>query len=103
MARQPASGTFQRLEEVNRIYVREVGVHLKEKAGNALWDQLQQSGAMRHVLTHNAGIVDAKFLRIHPAWHQGLGERIQVGRTDADSFLEALERFADVALSVNGA
>jgi len=48
------------------------------------------------VLTHNAGVVDGKFLHRIANWPQRQGERIQVRRADADRFLDALEQFAAV-------
>jgi hypothetical protein len=98
VAKQPASSTFQRLDDTNDIYKAQVGVDLRQKAGQALWDELQQAAAIRHVLTHNNGVIDAKFLARQPGWPQPVGQRIQVRRMDVDSFLDALERFAVAVL-----
>jgi len=44
------------------------------------------------------GVIDDKFLARQPGWPQRLGERIQVRRTDVDSFVDALERFTAAVL-----
>lgn len=59
---------------------------------------IQHAAAIRHVLTHNAGVIDAKFLVLEPGWPQPVGERFQVQRADVDSLLNALKRFAAAVL-----
>lgn len=98
VTKQPSSTTFQRLDETNALYIAHVGVDLRQRAGQPLWDELQQAAAIRHVLVHNSGVIDGKFLDRQPGWPQRLGERIQVRRTDVDSFIDALERFTAAVL-----
>jgi hypothetical protein len=49
---------------------------------------------MRHVLVHNAGIVDARFLDRLPKWPQQTGQRIQIKKSDASGFVTLLEHVA---------
>jgi hypothetical protein len=98
VTKQPSSTTFQRLDETNALYIAHVGVDPRQRAGQPLWDELQQAAAIRHVLVHNSGVIDDKFLDRQPGWPQRLGERIQVRRTDVDSFIDALERFTAAVL-----
>jgi hypothetical protein len=94
VTKPPSTTTFQRLEDTNDLYVAHVGVDLRQKAGKGVWEQLGHAASIRHLLTHNSGVIDYKFLAREPNWPQVFGERIQVRRSDVDSFLDALERFA---------
>lgn len=59
---------------------------------------------LRHVLTHNAGVIDARFLARRPDWPQSEGQRLHVTRSQVDALLNALESFASsVALNPRGA
>jgi len=98
VTKQPSTTTFQRLDDTNALYVAYVGIDLRQRAGQPLWDELQQAAAIRHVLVHNNGVIDDKFLARQPGWPQRLGERIQVRRTDVGSFVDALERFTAAVL-----
>src|SRR6266568_5946734 len=64
-----------------------------------VWAALLQAAAIRHMLTHNAGVIDAKFLNRVTSWPQHQGERLQVRRAEADRFLDVLEQFAAAVLS----
>jgi hypothetical protein len=98
VTRQPSSTIFQRLDETNALYVAHVGVDLRQRAGQPLWDELQRAAAIRHVLVHNSGVIDDQFLVRQSGWPQHLGERIQVRRKDVDLFVDALERFTAAVL-----
>ena len=71
---------------------------LEAAVGAQVWAALLQAAAIRHVLTHNAGVIDAKFLTRVTDWPQRVGERLQVRRADADRFLDVLEQFAAAVL-----
>ena len=94
---------FQRLDDANALYVEHLGLDLRALAGPATWDQLTLAAALRHVLTHNAGIVDAKFLARQPRWPQAEGQRLNVTRRQVDTLLDALESFASSALNPSDA
>ncbi len=86
---------FQRLDEAADLYRDHLGVDLRALVGPASWSELLRVAAIRHVLVHNAGIVDDKYLTTQPDWPQREGQRIQVGRDHAFGFLEILAGFAD--------
>jgi hypothetical protein len=73
-------------------------VDLEAAVGPQVWAALLQAAAIRHVLTHNAGVIDAKFLTRVTGWPQRRGERLQVRRANADRFLDVLAQFADAVL-----
>jgi hypothetical protein len=96
VTKPPATTTFQRLQDANELYKQHLGVDLEAAVGPQVWAALLQAAAIRHVLTHNAGVIDTKFLTRVSSWPQRQGERLQVRRADADRFLDALEQFASV-------
>lgn len=71
-------------------------MELPSAVGHGSWVELNQVAAIRHVLVHNAGIVDAKFLSSIPKWPQNVGQRIQIKRQTAVRFLALLERLARI-------
>ena len=85
---------FQRLGDAAALYRKHLGVDLPALLGADDWDQLNQAASMRHVLVHNAGIVDARFLDRLPDWPQQAGQRIQIKKSDAVGFVALLERVA---------
>jgi Zn finger protein HypA/HybF involved in hydrogenase expression len=85
---------FQRLNEAAELYRDHLGVDLPSLVGPAGWSDLLRVAAIRHVLVHNAGIVDDRFLAIQRGWPQHVGQRIQVSTDDTDRFLEILEGLA---------
>jgi hypothetical protein len=98
VTKPPATTTFQRLQDTNELYKQHLGVDLEAAVGAHVWAALLQAAAIRHVLTHNAGVIDAKFLTRVTGWPQRQGKRLQVRRADADRFLDVLEQFAAAVL-----
>jgi hypothetical protein len=90
---------FQRLDDTNDLYKTHLGVDLEALAGSDNWTALHRAAAIRHVLTHSAGEIDAKFLQRLPQWHQAEGQRLSIGRAETLAFLDALTRFADAVVS----
>lgn len=74
---------FQRLDGAADLYRSHLGVDLVVLVGVAGWQELLRVAALRHVLVHNAGIVDDRFLAQLPDWPQRPGQRIQVRRDTA--------------------
>jgi hypothetical protein len=99
LPKPPTSTTFQRLDDTNDLYKAHLGVDLEALAGPDNWTALHRAAAIRHVLTHSAGEIDAKFLQRLPQWHQAEGQRLIIGRAEMLAFLDALTRFADAVLS----
>ena len=85
---------FQRLEEAAELYTAHLAVDLRELIGQEAWRDLLRMAAMRHVLTHNGGVVDAKFLEQEPGWPQAAGQRLHVSEKDASGFLLILTELA---------
>ncbi len=53
---------FQRLDDTASLFAQHADVDLVELAGEERWKRLKGTFARRHVLTHDGGIVDEKFL-----------------------------------------
>lgn len=86
--------TFQRLPDVAELYSVNLNRDLVALTGEANWKRLTVYSAIRHVLTHNQGVIDDKFLERVPDWRQGLGRRIVVTSADANELLSILEGLA---------
>ncbi len=81
------------MDDANALYKQHLGVELEALAGPDTWAALRRAAAIRHVLTHNAGIIDAKFMQRMPNWHQAEGQRLVIDRTETLAFLDALTAF----------
>jgi len=86
-----ARGAFQRLDDASTLYKQHLGVDLAAEAGGPCWHALRHTASIRHVLVHNAGVVDEAFLAQQPGWHQLVGQKIHVDDAEATAFLDALE------------
>ena len=87
---------FQRLEEAADMYVDHLAIDVRALVGPEAWHDLLRMAAIRHVLTHNSGVVDAKFLELVPDWPQATGQRLHVSEKDASGFLTILRDLASV-------
>jgi hypothetical protein len=94
VVKQPPSTTFQRLDDANALYQTHLSVDLEAVAGPETWQALHRAAAIRHVLTHNAGVIDERFLQRQATWPQVLGQRVIVREKDVLAFLDALDSFA---------
>lgn len=97
----PSSTTFQRLDDANLLYRTHLGIDLAATVGADVWTELQRAAAIRHVLIHNNGVVDDKFLQRLPNWPQALGQRITIRKQDSNTFLDALTTFAERVIGTN--
>ena len=91
---QGKGNVFQRLDDAAELYRKHLGVNMPALLGTDDWEHLKQVAAIRHVLVHNAGIVDARFRDRLPNWPQQAGQRIQIKKSDADGFITLLEGLA---------
>jgi sarcosine oxidase delta subunit len=82
---------FQRLDDTAALFADHAEVDLVELAGDERWQRLKRTFARRHVLMHNGGIVDEKFLSQLPDSGLRLGQRLVVRRADAAQALDDLE------------
>jgi hypothetical protein len=98
LPKTPNSTTFQRLADTTELYKMHLGVDLEAIVGPNTWSALDRAAAIRHVLTHNAGVIDAKFLNRMRQWHQVEGQKLVIGRDETLAFLDALNAFADAVV-----
>lgn len=82
---------FQRLDDSAALFAERTGLDLPALAGRDRWQRLKRAFAQRHVLTHNGGLVDERFLDQVPDTTLVLGQRVIVRRTDAAEALDDLE------------
>lgn len=82
---------FHRLDETAPLFADHAGIDIVEEVGDERWSRLKQAFARRHVLTHNGGIVDQKFLDRVPDSNLRIGQRLVVRREDAIQALDDLE------------
>jgi hypothetical protein len=82
---------FQRLDDTAALFAEHGDVDLLELAGHERWHRLKRTFARRHVLTHNGGIVDEKFLTRVPDSGLRLGQRLVLRRADAAQALDDLQ------------
>ena len=82
---------FQRLDDTAQLFADHAGIDVVELAGGERWSRLKRAFARRHVLTHNGGIVDQKFLDRAPDSSLRLGQRLVVRRADAVQALDDLQ------------
>ncbi len=85
---------FQRLDDAATLYRDHLDVDLPALVGSDAWTLLLRLAAIRHVLVHNNGIVDAKFLERQPEWPQKIGQKVHVSEHDARRFLDVLANLA---------
>lgn len=85
---------FQRLDAAADLYRDYLGVDLPALVGLDGWTHLARVAAIRHVLVHNAGVVDSRFLNRLPDWPQQLGQKVHVSEHDARRFLDVLAALA---------
>jgi len=73
---------FQRLDDVARLYKKHLRIDLPTLLG-ADWERLRVLYGIRHLLTHNNGVVDHKHLKRFPRFPTALGQRVTVSVADA--------------------
>lgn len=90
---------FQRLDDAAQLFADHGGLDLPALAGADRWQRLRRTFAQRHVLTHNGGIVDGKFLAQVPDSSLTVGQRLVISRDDADRALNDLEAIVQAVSS----
>ena len=73
---------FQRLDHTAELFREHLGVNLAAALG-ADWDRLRVLYGIRHLLTHNNGVVDDRHLKRFPDFPVALDHRVTVSLTDA--------------------
>ena len=79
---------FQRLPDAAQLFATHAVGDLPAILGPDRWDQLRELYARRHVLTHNNGVVDQKFLAACPRTNLVLGQRVNVSLVDGRAALQ---------------
>lgn len=73
---------FQRLDDMADLFSNHNLTDLRDRLRDD-WPNLQSAWAVRHVLTHNDGIVDDKYLDADPTPTLRLGQRLRVSSVQA--------------------
>ena len=81
---------FQRFEGAADLLREHLAIDLPQELAAERWNQLLTFAAMRHVLTHNQGAIDEKFLARVGSWHQPIGARLIVTASNATDLLDVL-------------
>lgn len=90
---KPKPGTFQRLDDAADLYLDHFNIDIRNLIGVESWNQLLVFMSVRHLLTHNQGIVDEKFLASVPSWRQTVGQKIIIDIQNVNEFLTLLGIF----------
>ncbi|WP_433296119.1 hypothetical protein ACQPZQ_15220 [Pseudonocardia sp. CA-142604] len=83
-----SGNVFQRLGDVETLYRDTLGIDLPTALGPD-WTILVEAMAARHVVTHNAGIVDQRYLDRVPTSPLRVGQRITVKVDMVTTLLDA--------------
>jgi hypothetical protein len=86
---------FQRLDDVARLYQKHLRIDL-QKALGADWERLRVLYGIRHLLTHNNGVVDNLHLKRFPRFPTALGQRVTVSLADARDAIRCGQKLLDV-------
>jgi sarcosine oxidase delta subunit len=89
--RKAGRGVFQRIDDVDALFGQHRGVTLSALVPADVWSRLQTVFQQRHVLVHQQGIVDQQYVDRVPHARQQVGQRLVLGRRDAEQALDALE------------
>jgi hypothetical protein len=73
---------YQRLDDVAELYSKHLGIDLEAGVGSD-WQRLRVLFGIRHLQTHNNGVVDARHLKRFPNFPVRLGHRVTVSLADA--------------------
>jgi len=88
---------FQSLEDTDRMFQDHTGKAIRGVISADTWVRLSTAFAKRHVLTHRGGVVDQRFLDRVPASNLAVGQRLVVGRSEAERTLADLEALLTAA------
>jgi hypothetical protein len=91
IVRTAGRGVFQRLDDTNDLFAAHAGFALSSLVSDADWIALGAVFQQRHVLVHRNGTIDQQFVDRVPNTTQRVGQRLIVGRQDAEHALDTLE------------
>jgi hypothetical protein len=81
---------FQRLDDLDKLFAANAGFAISDVVDAATRERLKVVFQQRHVLTHNQGIIDQKYLDRVPTARQTVGQKLTITRADAEAALTAL-------------
>jgi hypothetical protein len=90
-AKAAGGNVFQRLQDTSDLFAQHAGFALSSLVAADVWSRLLRTFEQRHVLTHNGGRVDQRFLDRVPGTGVAVGQRLIVSRSDAEKALNDLE------------
>jgi hypothetical protein len=82
---------FQRIDDVDDLFGGHAGFTLSGLVSEEAWARLQVLFAQRNVLTHNDGLIDQKYLDRARGSEFSVGQRLVIGRKEAEQRLDDLE------------
>jgi hypothetical protein len=86
---------FQRLDDVAKLFKAHLGIDLESALG-VDWERLRVLYGIRHLQTHNNGVVDALHLKRFPTFPVRLGQRVTVSLADARDAIRCGQKVVDV-------
>jgi len=89
---QPPFNAFQRLDQGSQLWKEAIGKEYTDWITNEEFSRLQVLYQRRHLLSHNEGIVDEKYLEKSHDTKYVVGQRIVVSATDIDDLLSILKK-----------
>lgn len=99
IVRRHGRGVFQRLDDADNLFAEHVGAPISTQVPDAVWSRLQIVFQQRHLLVHRQGVVDEQYIRRVPSARQQPGQRLVLGRRDAEEAFDALEAVVRAAAS----
>lgn len=92
---QPPFNAFQRLDQGSQLWKEAIGKEYINWITSEEFSRLQVLYQRRHLLSHNEGIVDEKYLEKSRDTKYVVGQRIIVSATDIDDLLSILEKLSN--------
>jgi uncharacterized Zn finger protein (UPF0148 family) len=91
IVKKEGRGVFQRIDDADALFGQHCGTTLSALVPADTWSRLQTVFQQRHVLVHRQGIVDQQYVDRVPHARQQVGQRLVLGRREAEQALDALE------------
>ena len=81
---------FQRLDDASQLYRDHLSIDFPAALGTSDWDRLCVLYGVRHLLTHNNGVVDAKHVTRFP--NSVVGKRVNATSADAREAIKLAQK-----------
>ena len=83
--------SFQNVRKAQRLFDQDVGINIFDSLAAEDLQLLEEEFSKRHVITHNLGLVDAKFQKQVQTW-QNLGQNIPLAVSDIENVLRIIQQ-----------